>query len=170
MIDLYVAAKMRPRPALRAMLSRHGIQDADLRQAEAALDLAGFSDPLTLSEQVLFSEIGVPQARGRDWLQYDLGLWPSHGFKWGLTESGLAYAEGFVLHAHSSLPNWGTDVRIVVDHLEVDYHTQSEVREALGEPMRDESWGHVGEWYFGTTNPGEIVLLQFDFGLLTAIT
>jgi hypothetical protein len=166
-LDLYLIGTMRDDPVLRRLAVQHGVSDADVRAMLGKT--AGFNDATQITEERVRSLFGRPELEEPGRLAYALAIWPAHVFRWGLHLKGLAYHEGFALRIPDAIADLGYDLGSALDVLRPWYHTREHAEELLGAPALDQSWGSIGEWYYGPTAGGDDVLLQFDYCLLTRV-
>lgn len=166
-LDLYLIGTMRDDPVLRDLAVQHRVLDADVRAVLSKA--AGFNDAAQITEERVRSLFGRPEQEEPGRLAYALAIWPKHVFRWGLHLKGLAYHEGFALRIPEAIADLGYDLDGALHVLRPWFHTREHAEELLGTPPLDQSWGSIGEWYYGPTADGDDVLLQFDYCLLTRV-
>lgn len=166
-LDRYLAATMRPAGSLRSKLEAAGLTPADLQEVVTEAKEAGFSNPGHVTAALLEEIFGHPVEAFPDRLTYTLDLWPSHVFDWRVEAWGAASHDGFRLISEPTLVTWKSpDFDVVVDSLRLGYHTSHEVRQLLGDPDRDESWGSAWQWVYGPGADRRDIVVDLDYGLL----
>jgi hypothetical protein len=169
-LDVYLAATMQRGDRLSEMLLVAGLTAPTLEAERQAARAAGFFDPSAVTARRIESYFGPPTVRTAEALEYKLGLWPDHFFRWGLRPQGHAFHGGFVLNEPQFASQWiEQGSSSALGALRPWYHTQLEVRELLGEPVVDQGWGSSYEWLYEFEEEARDLMCLFDYGLLADV-
>ena len=140
-LDLYLAATMRPSGNLADRLARSGVTPQMLKRARASATKAGFGDPRQVTRELLDRHFGAPERVEPHRVRYPLSLWPDHEYEWEVEDWGGASHGGFRRVNEFDMPSWSPSEAHTATMFAPWLHTAHDVRQALGDPDLDQSWG-----------------------------
>jgi hypothetical protein len=165
-LDLWIAGTMRPNSDVWTRLSAAGVSiDAAKRLGDEAR-AAGLYQTGSLTADVVMQFFGAPAKRTPAELVYALTLWPEHVYVWSLDGSKRVMGSGFERR----------NARVLLSPSQRDqfrcwYHTENDVRKALGEPRSREGWWPEETLiHRGATHRAGTMECTFEHGLLASIT
>jgi hypothetical protein len=171
-LDLWLAAAMGKDPELRRFLVRSGVDRRAVVAVRSAAGAVGISERSLTTPAQIVEFFGPPVSVRADRLVYDSVLWPAHQFIWAVSRWGDAGPLGFQLREPLALPRVrvDTDLERLQAHLRVWYHTEHEVRCALGTADRAIGYPYSSRWLYVTPTRRHCVQFAFSWGLLREIS
>lgn len=167
-LDHYLLLTMRRSPTLERVRARVRLTSAEEEVAHSVG--ASLGSGYDIREAQLVEMLGPPSRQELDRLVYDLALWPNHQFAFHRHESGLVFFHGFELRAPIGWEAEAVgDLARRIARLRLGHHTMDEVRDLLGEPTEDLSWGEQAAWLYRADQGMDASLVLMDFRLLTEV-
>lgn len=171
LIDLYIAATLRPSQDLSIRLEQAGVNLHSAKQVAARVERMILSNPQGVRPAAIVEFFGSPSHNDPFGISYDLVLWPEHRYQWHVDDEGRASHGGFILHQEGELPEWlPRELGTVQKVFQPMHHTGADVERVLGEPDLDLSWFPQQGWHYGPLPDGQDLIFDFDLGLLREIT
>lgn len=170
-IDLWLAATMRPHPEVERRLVSAGTTPDVARQVVVASRGAGLHQPGEADRSAIIGFFGAPSSQSDDQLAYELALWPEHVFVWDLDASGRVTNSTFVRReVRDQRGREGAAIGVSgASAFKLWYHTEADVRNALGEPQGEEGWWPEQALTYQAGDSAEAASFVFDHGLLREI-
>jgi hypothetical protein len=171
LLDLTIAAQMRPHADLFSRLDSLGLNRNLLKTIARTASQAGVIDRKRILWDDVVQYFGAPAHEGSDYAAYHLSLWPAHQFRFGIHEPGWVSQDGFELTVPEAMPIAVSEVQIhhLTGLLRQGYHTTAEANGAFGRPRLVQGWERMEDWYYSVPGEDRDVVLEFDFGLLTSL-